>query len=87
MLETAMLYKDVFTRLGQRDTQYKNFGHCPSREEWDFAQDVAGRLKKIFKAIEIFSGTKYPTANQCFINICEIRLAFTDWRSSSDLYI
>ena len=85
MLETALLYKEVFTRLGLRDNQYKSL--CPSKEEWEFAQDLCGRLKKIYKATEIFSGTKYPTANQCFINICEIRLAITDWRTSSNFMI
>ena len=72
MVETALLYKDVFTRLGVRDSQYKL---TPSREEWEFAQDVCGRMKFFYKATEIFSGRRYPTANQCFINICEIRLA------------
>lgn len=31
----------------------------------------------------MFFGTKYPTANASFINICEIRLAVTEWRKSS----
>ena len=42
MVETALLYKDVFTRLGVRDSQYKL---TPSREEWEFAQDGCKRLK------------------------------------------
>ncbi|KAL6530013.1 hypothetical protein OROMI_028658 [Orobanche minor] len=84
MLETALLYKDVFTRLGQREPQYKAY---PSREEWDFAQDVCRRLELFFKATEIFSVTKYRTANQCFVNICEVRLAITDWCISSNIMI
>ncbi|KAL8136162.1 hypothetical protein AgCh_010675 [Apium graveolens] len=47
MLETALLYKDVFNRLGSREIQYKPL--CPLREEWEFAQDVCGRLKKFYK--------------------------------------
>ncbi|KAL6497847.1 hypothetical protein OROHE_026874 [Orobanche hederae] len=84
MLETALLYKDVFTRLGQMEPQYKAY---PSREEWDFAQDVCSILELFCKATEIFSGTKYPTANQCFVNICEVRLAITDWCISSNIMI
>ncbi|WOH10909.1 hypothetical protein DCAR_0830386 [Daucus carota subsp. sativus] len=66
MLETALLYKDVFTRLSHKEPQYKTL---PSPEEWEFAKEVCGKLKPFYKATEIFSGTKYPTANTCFINI------------------
>lgn len=86
MLETTLLYQDVFTRLAAnpRESKYK----CkPSKEEWEFAQDVCGRLKSFYKATEIFSGTKYPTANLSFINISEIHLVITDWRKSSDFVI
>lgn len=48
---------------------------------------MCGRLKSFYKATEFFSGTKYPTANLSFINICEIQLAITDWRRSSNLVI
>lgn len=78
MLETALLYKDGFTRLSHKEPQYKTL---PSPEEWEFAKEVCGKLKPFYKATEIFSGTKYPTANTCFINICEIRLAMTERKS------
>ena len=32
----------------------------------------------------MFSGSKYPTANLFFPKICEIRMAITDWLSSSN---
>lgn len=37
-----------------------------------------------FKVTELFSGTKYPTTNQCFPNICEIRLELRDWHHSEN---
>nr|XP_017217151.1 PREDICTED: zinc finger BED domain-containing protein RICESLEEPER 2-like [Daucus carota subsp. sativus] len=37
MLERALIYKDVFNRLGQRESNYKTL---PSREDWDFTLDV-----------------------------------------------
>lgn len=48
---------------------------------------MCGRLKFFYKATEIFSRTKYPTANRCFINICEIRLAIESWRRSENFII
>ncbi|KAG5533349.1 hypothetical protein RHGRI_027517 [Rhododendron griersonianum] len=37
MLQTALLYKDVFIRLSKRDAQYNSL---PSEREWGFARDV-----------------------------------------------
>lgn len=76
MLQTALLYKDVFFRLKQRESQYK---HCPNEEEWEFAKEVCERLKIFYKVTEVFSGTKYPTTNLCFPNICDIRIALAEW--------
>ena len=42
MLQTALEYKNVFSRLKQRETQYKS---VPSEEEWKFAKEVCERLK------------------------------------------
>lgn len=81
MLQTAILYKNVFFRLKQCESQYKC---CPSEEEYEFANAISGRLKIFFYAIELFSGTKYPTTNLYFPKICEIRLTLSKWLSSSD---
>ncbi|KAF7136351.1 hypothetical protein RHSIM_Rhsim08G0142200 [Rhododendron simsii] len=75
ILQTALLYKDVFIRLSKQDAQYNSL---PSEREWGFARDVCQKLKFFFKVTELFSGTKYPTINQCFPNICEIRLELRD---------
>ncbi|KAG5533346.1 hypothetical protein RHGRI_027517 [Rhododendron griersonianum] len=84
MLQTALLYKDVFIRLSKRDAQYNSL---PSEREWGFARDVCQKLKFFFKVTELFSGTKYPTTNQCFPNICEIRLELRDWLHSENQVI
>ncbi|KAF7147431.1 hypothetical protein RHSIM_Rhsim03G0207300 [Rhododendron simsii] len=84
MLQTALLYKDVFIRLSKRDTQYSSL---PSEREWGFARDVCQKLKFFFKVTELFSRTKYPTTNQCFPNICEIRLELRDWLHSENQVI
>ncbi|KAG5560343.1 hypothetical protein RHGRI_003592 [Rhododendron griersonianum] len=84
MLQTALLYKEVFIRLSKRDAQYQSL---PSEREWGFAKDVCQKLKIFFKVTELFSGTKYPTTNQCFPNICEIRLELRDWLQSENQVI
>ncbi|KAG5533342.1 hypothetical protein RHGRI_027517 [Rhododendron griersonianum] len=48
MLQTALLYKDVFIRLSKRDAQYNSL---PSEREWGFARDVCQKLKFFFKVI------------------------------------
>ncbi|KAK9286527.1 hypothetical protein L1049_014925 [Liquidambar formosana] len=80
MLQTAILYKEVFFRLRQRDNQYKTL---PSEQEWDFAKEICGRLKLFYNVTELFSGTKYPTANLYFPKICEIRMALSHWCACS----
>ncbi|KAH9780518.1 BED-type domain-containing protein [Citrus sinensis] len=80
MLEVALIYKDVFTRLKHRDNQYK---HLPTEVEWELARVVCERLKPFYTMTEMFSGTKYPTANLFFPIICEIRLSLNAWLNSS----
>jgi hypothetical protein len=76
MLQTALLYKDVFTRLTYRDLHYKR---CPTEEDWEVAQDNCEKLELFHRATELFSGTKYPTANAYFPTICGIRVEMTKW--------
>nr|KYP56624.1 Putative AC transposase [Cajanus cajan] len=76
MLEIAISYEDVFSRLKQREAQYTCL---PTTLQWQFAKDVCGKLK-LFNAItELFSATKHPTANMYFPKICEIKLAIGKW--------
>ncbi|KAH9657053.1 BED-type domain-containing protein [Citrus sinensis] len=80
MLEVALIYKDVFTRLKHRDNQYK---HLPTEVEWELARVVCEHLKPFYTMAEMFFGTKYPTANLFFPIICEIRLSLNAWLNSS----
>ena len=60
MLDAATPYKDVFSRLKQRDSQYTCL---PTHSDWQFSSIVCSKLE-IFKEItELFSGEHYPTAN------------------------
>ena len=79
MLEVALIYKDVFIRLQQRDSQYKNL---PSESEWELAKVMCEHLKPFYKLTNLFSGTKYPTTNLFFPMICEIKLSLKSWLDS-----
>ncbi|KAL5560206.1 hypothetical protein UlMin_036417 [Ulmus minor] len=49
MLSTALLYKDVFSRLRQREPQYRKLGpKLPSEEGWVLAKEMCERLKPFF---------------------------------------
>ncbi|KAG5544434.1 hypothetical protein RHGRI_017006 [Rhododendron griersonianum] len=76
MLQTAIEYKDVFSRLKIRESQYKS---CPQDSDWEVAKEVCERLEVCYKATEVFSGTKYPTSNLFFAKVCRIKMALTEW--------
>ena len=80
MLEVVIMYKDVFIRLKQRDSKYKTL---PTESEWEIAREVCNRLKVFFTVTELFSGTKYPTANLYFPQICEVKLSLIEWQNYS----
>lgn len=73
MLETAMIYKEVFSHLKR---EYKS---VPSDKDWALARVMAEKFKVFYKVTLLFYGTKYPTANLYFPNICEIRIAIDQW--------
>ncbi|CAL1406040.1 unnamed protein product [Linum trigynum] len=77
MLNTALEYKDVFNRLKHREPKYKCL---PSELDWSLTKEICTRLEMFYKATNLFSGTKYPTANLCFPVVCEIKVALDQWR-------
>lgn len=81
MLEVAILYEDVFNRLALRRNGYTCL---PTSSQWKFAKDICEKLKLFNSITEVFSGTKYPTANEYFPKICEIKEAILEWIESSD---
>ncbi|GKD40075.1 zinc finger BED domain-containing protein RICESLEEPER 2-like protein, partial [Tanacetum coccineum] len=76
MLKTALMYKDVFTRLKQRDSNYKTL---PSPLEWENVRVICKKLEVFHNVTAIFSGTRYPTANLYFPKVCDIRLKLNEW--------
>ena len=75
MLSIALEYKDVFHRLSHREPLYK---HVPNDLDWNLAKEICDKLELFYEVTVIFSGTKYPTANLYFPNICEIKLSMSN---------
>nr|GEW48007.1 hypothetical protein [Tanacetum cinerariifolium] len=73
---TALMYKDVFTRLKQRDPHYKTL---PRPLEWENARVVCKKLEVFHNVTAIFSGTRYLTTKLYFPKVCDIRLKLNEW--------
>ena len=76
MLQTAIEYKDVFSRLKLHESQYKCLPHT---DDWDLATEICGRLQIFHKVTELFSGTKYSTSKLFFLKVYEIKLELSKW--------
>ena len=76
MLSTALIYKDVFSRLAKREISYTCL---PYDYDWELAKDICGRLELFHSATEFFSGRKYPTTNMYFNVVCELKIALNEW--------
>ncbi|XXG81233.1 hypothetical protein AAC387_Pa09g1921 [Persea americana] len=84
MLSTAVMYKDVFFRLKQRDSSYDCM---PSEEECEVAVNICKKLKLFFNVTKLFSGTTYPTANIYFPKVCEIKISLAECCLDSNVVI
>ena len=80
MLSTALIYKDVFSRLTKRETSYTCL---PYNYDWKLAKDICGRLELFHSVFEFFSGRKYSTTNMYFALVCELKIALNEWSLSS----
>ncbi|CAL1386983.1 unnamed protein product [Linum trigynum] len=76
MLVAAILYQNVFIRLKQRNSHYTCL---PTSDHWAFASIVCGKLEIFSEISNLFSGTKYPTANLFFPKICDLKLKLCEW--------
>ena len=84
ILKTALAYKNVFPRLKLFESHYVL---VPSEAEWETAKDVCDRLELFYNVTELFSGTRYPTANMFFPVICRIKMTLNEWLMSSNVVI
>ena len=71
MLNVAVKYKTVFSRLQQCNKHYTSL---PTDEEWGMAEKMLEYLLLFYSMTELFSSTQYPTSNLFFPMICEMRI-------------
>ncbi|XP_022716297.1 zinc finger BED domain-containing protein RICESLEEPER 1-like [Durio zibethinus] len=64
MLSIAIKFKEVFSRLKERESHYEC---CPSHEDWEKVEKVCEILEVFNSATKIISGNDYPTSN-LFLN-------------------
>lgn len=59
----------------------------PSKEEWKVALLVHGCLKMFKDATVHFRGTKYPTTNVFFPDICDIKMQLMEWENRLEEFL
>ena len=84
MLEVALEFKDVLILLQENDTAYKV---CLSDVEWERVTAVTSYLKLFVEVINVFTKSKYPTANIYFPELCDVKLHLIEWSKNSDEFI
>lgn len=84
MLKDALEYKEVFCRLQEYEQEYKVW---PSELEWERLTFVVGCLKLFVEVTNVFTGSKYLTANIYFPEICDIHLQLIEWCKNPDEYV
>ena len=84
MLEKALLFRHVFSRLHDVDDDYKL---CPSEEEWHRVGKIAEFLRPFYDMTLLFSGSKYPTTNLYFPNVWKIQYLLNKEVNSPDVLI
>lgn len=81
MLETALEYRGAFSLLQDQDPAYTM---ALSETEWEWASSVTAHMKLFVEVINIFSGSKHPTANIYFPELCDVHILLIDWCKSPD---
>jgi hypothetical protein len=76
MLSSALIYKDVFSRLRHFDALYTCM---PNERDWEVAKDICEKLEVFYSVTKLFSGTTYPTANEYFPMLCELKMELNEW--------
>jgi len=76
IFERAYDLKDAISRLVELDNMFK---HAPSIEEWKNVEVIMECFEVFYDVTENFSGSKCPTANIYFNDICTIYFALKEW--------
>lgn len=82
MLQTTIQFREVFRRLADVDTSYKN---GPNAEEWKMTEVLCDCFSAFDNVIKVFSLQQYcPCLNHFFPLICKIYLKLISFCKSGD---
>ncbi|XP_059629539.1 zinc finger BED domain-containing protein RICESLEEPER 2-like [Cornus florida] len=84
MLESAIYYRRAFCHLQLSDSNYK---FCPSQEEWSRIEKIYKFLTVFYDVTNIFSRSKYPTANLYFPSVFSVQLTLREEMDSRDQFL
>lgn len=84
MLKDAFEYREAFSRLQEYEPDY---GMCPSDVDWERVSAIIGCLKLFVEVTNVFTKSKYLTANIYFPEICDLHLQLIEWCKNPDDYI
>ena len=84
MLDSAIYYRKAFEILALDDSNYKS---CPSALEWDIIERICVFLGVFYDVTNVFSGTKYPTANLYYPHVFMAYLTLHDSMTLGDEYM
>jgi hypothetical protein len=84
MLDLGLQLKEVINRYAQLDKRYT---FNPSEQEWERIKELIVYLKVFYDATLKLSGTKYPTLNLFFPELCEVYLSIKKMCSSPYIFI
>ncbi|KAL3503069.1 hypothetical protein ACH5RR_037518 [Cinchona calisaya] len=83
MLEAAVENKGAFSLLQEHDPSYTTL----SETEWEWASAVTSYMKLFVEVTNAFTGSKYPTANIYFPELCDIHIQLIEWCKNPDDFL
>ncbi|KAL4278611.1 hypothetical protein GQ457_03G024680 [Hibiscus cannabinus] len=86
MLQTALSYKDVFSRCLQLNCD-PLYEYLPTEDDWTLVAEICEKCKLFYEINEGFSRTKYTMGNLYFPTICSIRVTLNEWIVNSNSII
>ncbi|VAH14919.1 unnamed protein product [Triticum turgidum subsp. durum] len=84
MLEHAFSFKNAFLHYADLDANYK---WEPSSEEWRLYAKIRDILAVLNMTTTMFSGSTYPTANEFFLLIVNVKKVLDDASASTDKFL
>jgi hypothetical protein len=51
----------------------------PNERDWEVAKDICEKLEVFYCVTKMFSGTTYPTTNEYFPMLCELKMELNEW--------